>query len=199
MAENKNSLTNNETAKTKKSDWQQKVISAAIIVFVIVITVLLFMFRDKVSELGNYGYLGAFIISLVANATVILPMPGLAILIGLGASFNPILIALFGAIGGAIGELSGYIIGRSGRVITSENKWYRRAEKWMQQKRGFLTLFLFALLPFLPLDVAGLVAGVSRYPIWKFFLACTLGKVILYVIMIYTGDWAWDWFNHLIA
>ena len=183
----------NKTEKVKKQrNWKKTILDVFVILLVIAITVCLFLFRSKVSELGNLGYLGAFLISLVANATIILPMPGLLILIGLGASFNPILVAVFGGIGGGLGEMTGYILGRSGRGITSNNKWYLRAESWMK-KRGFLTVFCFALLPFLPLDVAGLIAGVSRYSVWKFLVACALGKTLLYVIMIQAGTWGWDW------
>jgi membrane protein YqaA with SNARE-associated domain len=194
-----NNNTEHITQDVKKArNWKKTSLDISMILLVIAITVCLFIFRAKVSELGNFGYLGAFLISLVANATIILPMPGLLILMGLGASFNPILVAVFGGIGGALGEMTGYILGRSGRGITSNNKWYARAEKWMK-RRGFLAVFCFALFPFLPLDVAGLIAGVLRYPVWKFLLACTLGKTLLYVIMIQTGSWGWDAFTKLIT
>ncbi len=190
-------MSNNNTENTssdvkRQRDWKKTSLDIFMILLVIAITVCLFLFRSKVSELGNYGYLGAFLISLVANATIILPMPGLAILIVLGNTFNPFLVALFGAVGGGIGEITGYLLGRSGRAITSDNKWYARAEYWMK-KQGFLTVFAFALLPFLPLDVAGLIAGVSRYPLWKFLVACSLGKLLLYIAMVCTGDWGLDW------
>ncbi|MFC1991280.1 VTT domain-containing protein [Chloroflexota bacterium] len=161
------------------------------ILLVIAITVTLFLFRDKVAALENYGYLGAFLISLVANATIILPMPGLLILIALGAVSNPILVGLIGAAGGAIGEITGYTAGRSGRGLTGGKKMYDRAENWMR-KRGFITIFLFSLLPFLPLDIAGMVGGVLRYSLWKFLLACFLGKALLYIVMIQTGAWGWE-------
>lgn len=177
--------------KKKKPGWKQRTLSVLSILLVIAITVALFLFRDRIADLEEYGYLGAFLISLIANATIVLPMPGLLILIGLGAAFNPILVALCGAFGGAIGEMSGYIVGRGGRGITSDNKWYKKTEHWMHTKKGFLTVFMFALVPFLPLDVAGLIAGVARYPIWRFILACTLGKFILYIVMISAGAWGW--------
>ena len=197
MAENNNLPVPAPTVK-KTSGWKQKTISALAILLVIAITVCLFLFRERIADLEEYGYLGAFLISLIANATIVLPMPGLLILIGLGATFNPVLVALCGAFGGGIGEMSGYIVGRSGRGITSENKWYKKTEHWLHTKKGFLTIFLFALVPLLPLDVAGLIAGVARYPIWRFLLACTLGKFVLYIIMISAGAWGWerliDWF-----
>lgn len=187
-----NNISKNKQTEVKRGRWFRiRIIPLLTIVFVIAITVALFLFRERVAELDNYGYLGAFLISFIANATVILPMPGLLILIALGASFNPILVALSGAAGGALGEVSGYILGRGGRGVTRPHKWYTKAEYWMK-RRGFLTVFLFALLPILPLDIAGLIAGVSHFPIWKFLLACFLGKAVLYVIMIQTGAWGWE-------
>jgi membrane protein YqaA with SNARE-associated domain len=185
--------TENITEAVKKErNWKKTSLDIFMILLVIAISAALFIYGDKFKDLDEFGYLGAFLISLIANASIVLPVPGLALLIGLGNTFNPFLVALFGGIGGALGEVTGYLLGRSGRGITSNNKWYARAENWMK-KRGFLTVFCFALLPFLPLDIAGLIAGVSRYSIWKFLLACFLGKLILYTVMVYMGDWGLDW------
>ena len=88
-----NNNAENISANVKKErNWKKTSLDVFVILLVVAITVCLFLFRDRVSELGNYGYLGAFLISLVANATIILPMPGLLILMGLGASFNPCLL-----------------------------------------------------------------------------------------------------------
>ncbi len=37
-----------------------------------------------------------------------------------------------------------------------------------------------------------MVAGVLRYALWKFLLACFLGKALLYIAMIQTGAWGWE-------
>jgi len=144
-----------------------------------------------VEELAGLGYFGAFVISLVANATIILPMPGLLILIALGAILNPVVVALVGAVGGALGEMSGYLAGLSGREVVAGNKMFTRAEAWMK-RWGSLAVFAFALAPFLPLDVAGMVAGALRFPVWKFLVACFLGKAVLYIIWISVGAWGWE-------
>ncbi|MFC1953093.1 VTT domain-containing protein [Chloroflexota bacterium] len=164
------------------------VIPVITLLLVISLSMLLFLFRDKIAAFGNYGYLGAFLISLVANATIILPMPGLLILMSLGTIYNPVLVGLIGGLGGAIGEMTGYTAGRSGRGLAGGKKMYDRAEVWMK-KRGFITIFLFSLLPFLPLDLAGMVGGVLRYSPRKFLLACFLGKSLLYIVLIQTGAW----------
>lgn len=166
----------------------------ALLLFVVGTSVSLFLFRDIVSEVGNWGYLGAFIIGFVANATVMFPMPGLLLLFALGSSFNPVLIGLAGAAGGAIGEMSGYLVGYSGKKLLGRNATLRRAEVWMK-RWGSAGIFAFALLPILPLDVAGLAAGALRFPIWKFLLAAFAGKAILYVGLTVLTAWGWDTIN----
>jgi membrane protein YqaA with SNARE-associated domain len=157
---------------------------------VIALMTLLFIHRGAVAELGNWGYLGAFLIGLVGNATIILPMPGLLLLFALGATFNPVLVGLTGAAGGAIGEMSGYILGYSGHGFIKNNQLYVKAETWMK-RFGSATVFVFALAPVLPIDVAGIAAGALRFPVWKFLVACFSGKAILYTCLTLAIAWGW--------
>lgn len=157
----------------------------------IAVMVVLFIYRDWLAELGSWGYLGAFLIGLIGNATVVLPMPSLVLLFALGASFNPFLVGLLGAAGGAIGELSGYFLGSSGTAFIRNTRLYLQAENWMK-KLGSVAIFLFALVPFLHFDLAGIASGVLRFPIWKFLIACWLGKAILYIGLAYASLWGWD-------
>ena len=39
------------------------------------VSLLVFIYRDHVAQLGAYGYLGLFIVSIIGSATVILPVP----------------------------------------------------------------------------------------------------------------------------
>jgi len=161
------------------------------VLLVIAITVVIFLNRDRVSELENLGYLGAFLISLVSNASIVLPTPGLLLLFALGAAFNPVLVGVVGGVGGAIGELSGYIAGHSGRGIAQNSKWFNRAERWVS-RWGTLTVFVFSLIPALPFDAAGVAAGVVHFSIKKFLVACFLGKTLLYIAMALFGAWGWE-------
>ena len=182
-----------ETAEKEKGNWF-KTNRARLIAFTIVlaITVALFIYRDKVTELGNLGYLGAFLICLVSNATIILPMPGMLLLFALGATFNPFFIGLAGGVGGAIGEMSCYLLGYSGRGIVENRRLYDIAVRWLD-RWGILTVFVFALTP-LPFDVLGIAAGILRFPFLKFFIACLFGKTILYIGMAVAGYWGWEAF-----
>ena len=78
---------------------------AMCLVLALVVSLFIFAHRypEKIDEFENYGYLGAFLIALVTNATVILPFPGIVVLFALGAAFNPFFIGLVSGIGGTIG------------------------------------------------------------------------------------------------
>jgi membrane protein YqaA with SNARE-associated domain len=188
-----NSMTGNDvqTKVEGKRRWRGKIVPVLSLLLVIAITAALFVYRDKVAELGNYGYLGVFIISLVCSATIILPVPGMLLIFALGATFNPVLVGLVAAFGGTLGEITGYTFGYSGRRIIGGDKVYIRAERWIR-KWGVLTVFVFSLIPPLPIDVIGIVAGSLRFPLWKFLLACFLGKALLYTGMAFAGEWGWE-------
>ena len=160
--------------------------------FVIAVTIGLFLFQAKIKELGNYGYLGAFLISVLTNATIILPMPSLILLFPLGAAFNPVYIGLAAGVGGAIGEMTAYVAGYSGRGIWHDNPSYLKAVNWLK-KWGMLVVFVFSASP-MPLDIMGLAAGNLRLPAWKFFVPCLPGKIIKYIILAYAGAWGWNLF-----
>ena len=94
---------------------------------VIGITVYIYSIRERVDEFAAYGYPGIFLIMLMANATVILPAPGVAVVFAMGSVFNPILVALAAGTGGAIGELSGYLAGFSGQAVVENTQTYDRS------------------------------------------------------------------------
>ena len=86
-----------------------------VLVGVIALTVLLFIFRDQIKELERFGYAGIFLVSIFANATIIIPLPGIALTSAMGAVFHPFWVAVAAGSGAAIGEFSGYLAGFSVR------------------------------------------------------------------------------------
>jgi membrane protein YqaA with SNARE-associated domain len=180
-----------------KKTWRGRLVPAASIVFVVAVMVALYLERDRVAALGNWGYVGAFLIGLIGNATVILPMPSLLLLFALGVTFNPILIGVVGAAGGTFGELTGYAVGLSGHYMISNHRMLRLARVWMK-RWGSLALFIFALVPVLPMDIAGIAAGMVRFKVWKFLVAVFIGKAILYALVTLGSVWGWSFVSHLI-
>ncbi|MFC2047438.1 YqaA family protein [Chloroflexota bacterium] len=161
------------------------------LLLVIAISVGSFLLRDKVSEVAGYGYLGAFLISLTFNATVILPAGNFLVLLAFGAFLpSATMVGVAGGSGAAIGEITGYMVGYSGRGIAKKSKLYSRVEGWVR-RWGVVAIFIFALVPFF-FDLAGIAAGVLRFPFWKFLLVCWLGRTILYVGVALAGSWGWE-------
>jgi uncharacterized membrane protein YdjX (TVP38/TMEM64 family) len=181
--------------------WLKKnYLAILVILAVIALSIALYIYRDIVEEVlverfGNNSYLGAslisFFISLVSSLTIVLPVPGFLLLFTLTSIFNPIVIALAASTGGIIGELSGYIAGRSGRSMLRANKSYLRAESWMK-KWGTWAIFLFAFVPVAPFDLAGLASGALRFPLWKFMLAGWIGKSLKFIILLLLSSWGFQ-------
>ncbi len=142
---------------------------------------------DIFSQLQGYGYTGAFVISIILNGTLILPVSNMAVMMAIGATLPmPWLVGLAGGVGAAIGEMTGYVAGRGGRGLLAKNKMYNRVEGWVK-KWGWITVFLLSIIPF-AFDIVGIIAGALRMPVWRFFLACLLGRVISYTFMIYMAS-----------
>jgi uncharacterized membrane protein YdjX (TVP38/TMEM64 family) len=80
--------------------------------------------------------------------------------------------------------------GYSGQAVVSRQRLYTRLKGWVE-KWGFLTIFLLSIVPFV-FDLVGIAAGVLRFPIWKFLLACWWGRTILYVAIAWAGAWGWE-------
>ncbi len=143
---------------------------------------------ERIEELERYGYAGAFIISIIFNATLILPAGNMLVQMTLGtaAALSPVLVGVAGGVGATIGETTGYIAGRSGRGLIKRSKMYGRVEGWIK-KWGVLTIFVFSIVPFV-FDLVGIGAGALRVPFWKFFLACMAGRILLYVSMVWLAS-----------
>jgi membrane protein YqaA with SNARE-associated domain len=138
-------------------------------------------------ELRAYGYLGAFIISVILNGTIILPVSNIAIIITLGATLpTPLFVGLAGGLGASIGELTGYVAGRSGRGLLAKSNFYHRVENWVH-RWGWIAVFLLSVFPAV-FDVVGIISGALRMPLWKFFLACWLGRTLSYTIVAYLAS-----------
>ena len=170
---------------------RSRLLPALSLLVVIAITVGIFCYRSQLAELGGYGYLGAFLISVIGNATIVLPIPGMLIIFALGAVFQPLLVGLASGVGAAIGEITGYVVGYSGRSIVQRSKLYAGMVDWVK-RWGVVAIFIFTVVPFFPFDLVGIAAGALRYPFWKFLLVCWLGRTLLYIGVALSGAWGWD-------
>ncbi|RIK40984.1 MAG: hypothetical protein DCC55_13355 [Chloroflexi bacterium] len=171
-----------------QSERAKRWLGVAIIIAITVASFWLALNPEVVSRLGNWGYVGAFFISLIASATIVLPAPGLAIIIAMGSALDPVLLGTVAGVGSAFGELSGYIAGATGRAFIPATQRHRFDYlEQLTRKYGAPLLGLLAALPFPLFDFAGIVAGITRMNILSFLIAVATGKSIKYIILILVG------------
>ena len=147
---------------------------------------------DKES-VESAGYSGVFLVTLIANATVILPTPGFLAVIVAGAVLNPFLVAVSAAAGMTLGETSAYLIGRGGRALSSRefrpdvgerkgiiDRGQRLIDRW-----GMLGILILAATPNPLFDLAGIAAGAAQMGIVKFLAATFVGRLIRTLLLAY--------------
>lgn len=149
--------------------------------------------REWIEGLRGYGWLGyvaAFGITALANASVVVPIPypGLIALLA-QVMGNPLGVALAGAAGSTIGETTAFLVGRAGRGVVEDTRFFR----WLQRQlrtplRAFVILFLLSAPPNPFFDVAGLTAGSLGVPFSIFFVATFLGRIIKLLIFAGLGS-----------
>jgi len=176
----------------KRSKLQINILRALALLVVLGITALVFSIRDRVEDFAVFGYPGVFLIALLANATVFIPAPGVAIIYAMGAVFNPLLVGLSAGTGGAIGELSGYLAGFSGQAVIENTNVYERIKPWVDQYGGWAILVLAAIPnPFF--DVAGVAAGIAKMPMRTFLFFIWIGQLIKMTCFAYAGYYSLEW------
>ena len=171
----------------------------AYILGIVGVVVTLFMaiavvyYWEWVRALEGYGYLGAFLISILGGATIIVPVPMLAVVFALGGVMKYTwLVGAAAGLGETVGALTIYMTGygsgaafynsRHGKIQAA----FERLMKLMEQ-RGSLTLFLLSSVinPFF--YPAALAAGALRFGVRRYFLICWGGKTIKGMTVAYVG------------
>ncbi len=153
-----------------------------------------FGLRDELRHFSQLGYPGIFLISLLTSATVILPLPGVAVVFAAGSFLNPWGLALAAGTGAAIGELTGYLAGYSGQGVIERADAYERIAPWVARFGGWAIL-VFAIVPNPFFDIAGMAAGISGMPVWRFFLFCWAGKIIKMGLFALAGAYSITWLS----
>jgi len=151
-------------------------------------------------DVQDAGYWGSFLVNLVGSAAVVVPVPGLAAVCAAVApdiGLNFVFLALAGAAGSMIGELTGYLAGYGSQGVIQKSRYYSSIRGWVV-RRGGLALFILAVIPNPLFDIGGIAAGSLGYPISKFFLWVGLGKTIKFLIVAYACRQSISWLSDLV-
>jgi membrane protein YqaA with SNARE-associated domain len=192
-------VTDNATSEDKSIKRSKKLAYTLGIVGVI-LTIIMFAaiiyYGEEIGRLKQYGYIGAFFISILGGATIIIPVPMLAVVFALGHAmadpWSALLLAVSAALGELVGALTIYMTGHgAGRAIMSSKRGvvqsaYERMLGLME-RRGPLTLFIVASVinPFF--YPAALAAGALRFGLRKYIFIVLAGKLIKCSTIVYAG------------
>lgn len=141
---------------------------------------------DLIARLGAYGYLGVFVLTLLASATIVLPSPAIGVAMLAGKTLNPWLVGLVSGTAAGLGEITGYVAGLGGSALAARSRFYPRVERWVQ-RWGLLTIFALAVVPGPAFDLAGIAAGTMRMPFRSFLVACLAGKILRFIAVAWFG------------
>jgi membrane protein DedA with SNARE-associated domain len=183
-------------ADRKKSSRRAYFLSAAGVIVTVLMFVAIIYFDDQIREMQEWGYIGAFVISILGGSTIIVPVPGLAVMIALASAMeNPWEVALLGFSGVAgemIGALLIYMTGHgAGKAISSNKhgaiqKAYDRMLDLIRRRGGWALFAVAAIInPFY--YPAAFACGALRMEIKKYLIISLLGKIIKVMSVVYIG------------
>ena len=168
--------------------WLRRTAQILGLVGVCAIAVLAIVFGETVRDrFAEFGYLTVFVITMLASATLILPAPA-ALTVGVFAETmqNPWLVGLTAATGQTVGELTGYYVGWSGKAVLERVRGYDTVRRWMERAGG-PTLFVLALIPNPFFDIAGMIAGATRFGVFRFVAFSWPGRAIKNIGFAFAG------------
>lgn len=142
----------------------------------------------------SLGYLGLFIISLIANVIPFIPIPYLVFLVimSINSSFDPHLLAFISAIGASIGKLIIFLASYYGRNLLSDNK--KRNLKPLEKvvsRYGWIAVFIAATTP-IPDDLVYIPLGLARYNPLYFALSNFGGKLVISEAVVWGSRFGFD-------
>ncbi len=172
---------------------QEKVKGLLQIVFAISIVLIVLYASSYLEKFATLGYLGVFIISLLGAATVLIPVPSWALVVSMGRVLNPYIVGIAAGIGAGLGEITGYIAGQGASQLIHSGNNFKKYKDWIKE-HDVLAVCILAFIPNPLFDVAGLAAGSLGIKIWRFILACIVGRTLRYVLMAYLGKFSTGFF-----
>lgn len=194
--------------------WRGKYIRILVLLVTIGIMVTLILlgwaYRDKIDEIKefeSFGYsfvfLFVFLMGIAGSSAPVWPLTGsLSAFLWAGMTgfgWSIFLMALAAGTGEAIGELSGYMLGYGGQPALENWKRFQRLEGWMK-RHGSAAIFIMSAVP-IPFHIIKLInasAAALRFPLWKMFLLCWMGKIIKCVGFALAGAGLLSWLTDLV-
>ena len=189
-----------EKVLTPAQKRRKTILRIALVVFFVGFTTYIALNREQITfeRLSSLGYLGAFLMAWIGSTTVLLPIPHLAFTFTMGSVLTPWWIGLCAGFGDSLGELWGYIAGYAVEDLVDRWKVYPKIEGWVR-KNGMLTVFLMGVVPMPLFDMAGMAAGATGMPVWRFYFATWSGKTIKAIVFAWAGRYGIAWLGEILG
>lgn len=160
----------------------------ASILVTIVLCVLVAFYWEEVVRFSKYGYIGDFIISFLAGATVLVPVPSIFIVFTLGGILNPILVGLIAGAGEALGSMVIYMTGLSSSKTfhALDHRVVQKFSTWIKTKGAFSVFVMSSIFNplFYPFTA---IAGMLHFGWWRFLILCMAGKALKNTLVATAG------------
>ena len=172
----------------KRIAKREYVVGGLALVLTLAFCVATVYYWEYIIRLDKYGYAGVFVISILAGATVFVPIPGLLVVFTLGSILKPAIVGALAGLGETIGSMVIYLTGYgSRRVFQNTNQgFYTRFAGWLH-RYGSVAVFINSVI-FNPLFYPfAAMAGMVRFSLIKFFLVCWAGRTVKCMIVAYAG------------
>ena len=157
----------------------------AALIAVFLFNLMLFLLPIDYAALGGLAYPGAFLLTFVANAAVVVPVPYVPIVAHMATSADSVAVVVFlAALGSALGETVAFFVGRVEKDLFAGHAWFERLRFFFRyESRAAIFLFLFAI-PLNPVfDAGGLGAGALGIRFRTFFIPVLLGRMVRFAII----------------
>lgn len=185
---------------TPAQKTRRTVLRILLVAFFVGFTTFIAINREKITfeSLSGLGYPGVFLMAWIGSTTVLLPIPHLAFTFTMGSILVPWWIGVCAGFGDSLGELWGYLAGYAVEDLVDRWKVYPRIEGWVR-RHGMLTIFLMGSVPMPLFDMAGMAAGATGMPVWKFYLSTWSGKTLKAIVVAWAGRYSITWIANLLG
>ncbi len=169
-----------------QSRKREQLFAALSVCATIVLCVLIVRHRGFVDQVSHWGYVGLFLVNVLASGTFVLPGMGPVITFTLGGVLHPALVGVVAGFGEATGAVGAYLTGYGGRGLLLDASFESRFSGLIQ-RHGSKAIFIMAALVnpiYYPFAVW---MGVLRVRIGRFFLLTLAGRMLKNLLLAYLG------------
>ncbi|MFW6103045.1 MAG: VTT domain-containing protein [Chloroflexota bacterium] len=169
--------------ETPRADRRLAILSISVTV---VLCVFILYQREYLDEIRTWGYVGCFLVNVIASGTFVVPGTGAILTFTLGGVLNPAIVGVVAGLGEATGAVGAYLTGYGGRGILINGRLQEKFSGLMQ-RHGSKAMFLMAALVnpiYYPFAVW---MGVLQVRVGRFFFYTLLGRTFKNMLLAYLG------------